>query len=180
MFKRTVVAVMAVFGMAIAASTAYAESDIVVMNYQSVLFNSAAAIDAQNDLSEVLRPGQDQLNDIAQQIQTRQSRLETDKDILTEEEIQKFQQELQILAANQSQLSNRIQQIQQQKQQEFIEQYRPAVREIVSGYVADNGVSLVLDSQAVLWNEDMPDITETILASFDVWYEEQNAESETE
>ncbi|EAR10231.1 OmpH family outer membrane protein [Reinekea blandensis] len=173
MFNRAIAILTLTAGLALSAGTVQAETDIVVMNYQAVLFNSAAAADAQTSLNEVLRPGQDQLNDIAQQIQTRQSRLETDKDILTEAEVQTFQQELQVLAANQAQLSNRIQQVQQQKQQEFIEQYRPAIREVVSAYVEANGVSLVIDSQAVLWNEDVPDITETVMAAFDEWYESQ-------
>lgn len=173
MFNRVIAIVTVAAGLTLFSAAAQAETDIVVMNYQAVLFNSAAAADAQTDLNEVLRPGQDQLNDIAQQIQTRQSRLETDKDILTETEIQTYQQELQVLAANQAQLSNRIQQVQQQKQQEFIEQYRPAIREVVSAYVKENGVSLVIDSQAVLWNEDAPDITETVMSAFDEWYASQ-------
>lgn len=173
MFKKALLTLMTASTLVFAASTAQAESGIVVMNYQSVLFNSAAAVDAQTELNEVLSPGQKQLNDIAKQIQVRQSRLETDQDILTEEEIQTYQQELQMLSANQAQLTNRIQQIQQQMQQEFIEEFRPTIREIVADYVSGNDVSLVLDAQSVLWNESAPDITDIVMAEFDTWYEEQ-------
>jgi Skp family chaperone for outer membrane proteins len=71
-----------------------------------------------------------------------------------------------------------MQQAQQESRNAFVKEYQPVVRDFVSDYVKANGFSLVLDSQVVLWNESEPDISESILNSFDEWYQKQNNTSE--
>jgi Skp family chaperone for outer membrane proteins len=45
----------------------------------------------------------------------------------------------------------------------------------VSEYVAENKITLVIDAQAVLWNDGEMNITEDVLNAFDAWYESQKA-----
>jgi Skp family chaperone for outer membrane proteins len=157
------------------ATAANAERKIAIMDYQSVMFNSAAAEDATLELRTNLAPAQNALQDIAQQIESRQARLETDKDILTEEEVQNFNRELQTLFAEQTQITSQMQQAQQNSRNAFIQENQPIIRTIVSEYVAENKITLVIDAQAVLWNDGEMNITEDVLNAFDAWYESQKA-----
>ena len=154
----------------VAAVFSSAETKVAVMDYQAVLFNSIAAEDASVVLRENLAQVQARLQEIEQGIESRQGRLETDKDILTEDELQQYNQELQTLAMEQQQLAGVIQQTQQQSRIQFNEQFKPLIRELVVGYVADTNYNLIVEAQAVLWNVDTPDITEDILALFNAEY----------
>ena len=167
--RRTAVAWL----LSLAAVGAFAESKLAVMNYQAVLFNSMAANDATLVLRSNLEPEQKRMQDIQQQLETRQSRLVTDKDILTDAEKLNFQREMQALVAEQQQLSARMQQAQQNSRDEFIRNYQPVIRELVAAHVAAEGYILVIDFQAVLWNTNEPDLTEIILSQFDAQYESE-------
>ncbi len=156
-----------------------AESKIAVMNYEAVLFNSQAANDATLELRTSLAPEQKRLQDIKLQFETRQSRLTTDRDILTEEEVAQFQKELQTLAGEQQQISARMQQVQQESRNAFVQQYQPVIRELVSALVKSEGYTMVIDSKAVLWNENEPDLTDQILEQFDAQYTKQQSATTT-
>lgn len=164
---------LALIAMASLSMTAMAETKIAVMNYQDVLFNSAAAEDATLQLRTFLEPEQKQLNDLNAKLQNREGRLQTDKDILTEEEVVALQTEMQELLAERNNVLARMQQAQEQSRAQFIQNFQPAVRELVAVYVAENGFSLILDAQVVLWNEGEPDLTEPMLEAFNNWYAEQ-------
>lgn len=177
--KRIILALSVLLGTAVVSTMVVAaETTLAVMNYQAVLFNSAAANDATLQLRSMLEPEQKMLQDIKQQIETRQSRLETDKDILTEEEEAGFQGEIQSLLTDQAQISARMQQAQQNSRDAFIKQFQPAIRALVEQVVAEKGYTLVVDAQAVLWNAGEPDITEDVLNAFDNWYANAKAEAQ--
>lgn len=163
------------FLFALLPALAAGETRIAVMNYQAVLFNSAAAEDATLALRSKLTAEQARLQDIEQQIKVRQRRLSTDRDILTADEIQAFEQEVQQLLSENAQLSALLQQEQQQSRNAFVEQFQPVIRELVAEYVAANGITLVLDAQMVLWNDGEEDITRLILDQFDSRYVEQKS-----
>ena len=174
-FRRALTACL----MSLIAVTAFGESKFAVMNYQAVLFNSAAANDATLVLRTNLEPEQKRMQDIQQQLQTRQNRLVTDKDILTDDEKLTYQREMQALLAEQQQISARMQQAQQSSREDFIRKYQPVIREFVAAHVETEGYTLVIDSQAVLWNSSEPDLTELILAQFDAQYEAEKLASST-
>lgn len=173
MVKKVVMATVVLFY----AAFVQAEVTMVVFNYQAALFNSAAAQQATNELREQAAPAQQQLQDIQQGIQTRQSRLQTDADILTEAELQQFQEELQVLVAQQNELNQRLQAFQQQARNAFEQRYRPVILEIVEGIVEEQDIDVVLEASAVAYNRSLTDITETVLEAFDAQYAETSAES---
>lgn len=160
----------------VTASFSVAEVKMAVFNYQAALFNSIAAQQATNELREQAAPAQQQLLDIQQGIQTRQSRLQTDADILTPAEIQQFQEELQILVNQQSELNQRLQAFQQQARNAFEQQFRSVMLEIVETLVEEQSIDVVLDAAAVAYNRSLPDITEEVLEAFDARYTELSAE----
>lgn len=160
-------------------TSVFAETKIAVMNYQAVLFNSAAANDATIQLRTALAPQQTRLQDIQQQVEVRQSRLTTDQDILTDEEIESFQVEIQELLNERTQLSALLQQEQQKSRNAFVQQFQPVIRTLVSDYVQTENITLVLDAQMVLWNGGEEDITNVILEKFDALYGAENSEPET-
>jgi len=155
----------------------YAETKIAVMNYQAVLFNSIAAEAATLKLRTALAGAQGRVKDIQLGIETRQNRLLTDGDILTDEEIASFEQELQALVQEQAQITAQMQQAQQQSRADFIQQYQPLIRELMDALVTEQGYNLVVDAQAVLWVTDTPDITDEMLTEFDAAYGQLKAES---
>lgn len=154
-----------------------AETSVAIMNYQAVLFNSSAAEAATLQLRTDLAGAQSRLQDIQLGIQTREDRLLTDGDILTAEEISVFEQELQGLAQELAQITAQMQQAQQQSRAGFIKQYQPLIRELMSAYVIEQGFSLVVDSQAVLWVNGTPDITDAMLTQFNNAYAQRKAGS---
>ncbi|TCS40716.1 OmpH family outer membrane protein [Reinekea marinisedimentorum] len=152
---------------ACAGSVAWAETKIAVMDTQTVLFKSLAAEDATNQLRELLAGHQTRLKELEQGVSTRQSRLETDADILTEEEKQNFVKEINAYQSEMARINAQIQQAQQKSRSEFIRYYQPAISSIVEDYVAGEQIDVVLDSQAVLWNATLTDITQPVLEAFD-------------
>jgi len=170
-FRKVFLGLIVIAGFSL--NTAYAEAKLAVMDYQAVLFNSVAAGDATLQLREALAGAQGLLDEIKNGIESRQNSLKVDAEILTEDEIAKFQQEIQEALAQRSQISAQMQQAQQKSRNEFINQYRPAIADLVSKHVEAQGYTLVIDSQAVLWNVDTPDISEEILSLFDAQYGEQ-------
>jgi Skp family chaperone for outer membrane proteins len=156
-----------------------AETKIAIMNYQAVLFNSAAATDATMQLRTALAPEQKRLQDLSQQIDTRRSRLETDKDLMTAEEIEQYQNDIQAMLSEQSQISAVMQKRQQESRNAFVKQFQPFIRSLVESYIEKQGITLVLDSQTVLWNQGEPDITEDILAAFDREYNAKKQEAQS-
>jgi outer membrane protein len=159
---------------------ALAESKLAVMNYQAVLFNSAAAEDATLQLRTALATEQNRLQDLTQQIETRRSRLQTDQELMTEEEINQYKKDIQGMMSEQAKLQAVMQQRQQESRNAFIKQFQPFIRSLVKSYVEENGITLVVDTQAVLWNEGEPDITQEILASFDREYQVKKQEAQSE
>jgi outer membrane protein len=162
---------------ALASPVARAETTVAIMNYQAVLFNSSAAEAATLILRADLAGAQSRLQDIQLGIETRESRLMTDGDILTAEEISVFELELQGLAQEQAQITAQMQQAQQQSRASFIQQYQPLIRELMNAYVIEQGFSLVVDSQAVLWVNGTPDITDAMLTQFNSAYAQRKAGS---
>lgn len=163
-----------IFGGLFLVNLATAADGMVVMNYQAVLFNSAAAEEASVELRDRLQPAQARVQELETALQARQSRLQTDADILTEQEINGFQQEMQAMAAERQQLAARIQQEQRASQNAFAQEYQPLIREIVSNYVEENDIGVILEAQAIVWNTSLPDITEDITALFDEQYNSSN------
>lgn len=145
---------------------ALAETQIAVMNYQAVLFNSLAADDAANQLREALSPAQGKINELKSGIQTRQNRLKTEEGILTDAETLQFKQEINQYSAELAQITNQIQSAQQQSRNEYIKFYQPVIKQFVDQQAQADGYDLVVDSQAVLYVADVPDITESVLAKF--------------
>lgn len=159
----------------LSAGMAVAETRMAIMNYQAVLFSSSAAQEATEVLRQSLSGQQAQLKQLQQGMESRQSRLKTDAEILTPEESLVFQREIQAMAVEQSRLSNQMQQAQQKSRNEFVAQYQPLVRDIVQVYVKEKDYDLILDAQAVLVNIEVPDITQIILEKFDAKYDEMKS-----
>ena len=158
-------------------SSVLADTKIAVMNYQAVLFNSAAANDATLQLRTALAPEQKRLQDLAQQIQTRRSRLETDQELMTTEEVDQYKRDIQSMMGEHNQLTAVLQKRQQESRNAFVKQFQPFIRSLVENYVSEHSITLVLDSQTVLWNQGEPDITEDILAAFDREYNAKKQEA---
>ncbi len=177
--KKLGLAISVLFSTIFLTGTSYAaETNMAVLNYQVVLFNSIAAEEATVQLRKSLEPAQQRLNDIQSGLSSRQSRLQTDADILTEEEVLIFQQEIQSFLAEQAQISSQMQQAQQQSRTQFVQTFQPVVREIVQSIVVELGFTLVIDSQAVLWNEGTEDLTEQVLNQFDLQYSKSQSSQE--
>jgi Skp family chaperone for outer membrane proteins len=159
----------------------WAETKMAVIDTQTVLFKSLAAEDATNQLRELLSDHQARLKELEQGIETRKNRLETDAEILTEEEKQGFVQEINQYQSEAARINAKIQQAQQKSRAEFIRYYQPAISSIVEEYVEKEKIDVVLDSQAVIWNgAALTDITQPVLEAFDQRFSEQNTDAANE
>lgn len=160
--------------------SSWAETKMAVLDYQAVLFKSLAADDATAQLRELLSGHQARLKELEQGITTRQARLKTDVDILTDEEKQQFVEEIQAFQSELGTINGQIQQAQQNSRNEFIKYYQPAIRSIVEEYVTAEQIDLVLEAQTVLWNSTVPDITQPVLDIFDQKFSDNKAKTSNE
>ncbi|WP_187265455.1 OmpH family outer membrane protein [Reinekea thalattae] len=156
----------------------WAETKIAVINYQSVLFESLAAEDATSQLRELLAGHQSRLQELGQGITTRQNRLKTDADILTDDEKRLYAQEINSFNAEMNQINAQIQQAQQQSRAEFMRYYQPAIGKIIADYTSAASIDLVIDAQTVVWQGDLPDITEPVRQTFDQQFSANRTEQE--
>lgn len=158
--------------MSLAATSAYSAEKMVVMDYQSVLFSSIAAQEATNVLRERMAQPEARLRELEQGFQARQSRLQTDEAILTEDELGALRGEMQRMLAERQQLAGQLQQAQQTSRNEFVQQHRPLLQSIVKTYVEENDIDVVFETQSIIWNSALEDITVDITALFNEQYQQ--------
>lgn len=137
-----------------------------VINQELVMFTS----DVANAESERL---QADLGGLAQEraalqaeLEAMQAQYDTDREIMTEDELRELQSAANTVQQQLNQVSNQLVQAQQQREQAFLQRYEADLIEAIKTVLADSEYDLVLNSNAVIYAEDALDISQRVLEEF--------------
>ena len=155
------------FALGIAFSSLALAQNIAVFNQEKALFATQKAKQLGQELSQQLAPQTERLETLGQALQQLQKRYAEDQALMSDEEIQKLQLQM-------NQQSQEFQKLQQyryntklQTEQEFLALMRPKLNAVLSAYIETNKIALIVNNSAVVYVQDGIDITATITALLD-------------
>ena len=93
------------------------------------------------------------------ELQALQQRLAADKDIMSSDEVQALQADIQALSAEYQQLNQYLSNAKMQTEQEFLANMRPALDKVLRNLIEENEISLIINGQSVIYNAAGIDIT---------------------
>ena len=143
-----------------------AEKKIAVLDKNAALFNSEAAQEINDQMRKDFGSKEQLASKLEAEIAKIRENYKTDKDILTEDEVNKLNQSLQSKQQELNAVAQEMQMINQSVQQQFIQQFQPVLGKAVDVIVAKNKYDLILDAQAVIYVGDTEDITQLVLTEF--------------
>ncbi|MBU2862408.1 OmpH family outer membrane protein [Reinekea forsetii] len=146
---------------------ASAQNSIAVVNFQRVLFESEAAVAATNTLQPEIEAIKKQISEIETRVTALKDKLAIDGATLTEEERTFRQEEIQQLLINRSNAINAGQQKQTNSRNDFVNQYKNVVQQLINELAAERGYNLVVDMSTVVYIDGIANITEEAIARFD-------------
>lgn len=137
-----------------------------VINQEQVLFTSDVAQQENARLQADFGALDQERVALQEDLQSMQRQYETDKDILTDEEVAELQEKANAVQQQLGQLSNQLAQAQQQRQQVFVQQYQPILVEAIKAVLDGTEYDMVLDSTAVIYANDDLDLSQQVLEAF--------------
>lgn len=150
----------------LAAPLAFSQEVIAIVNQERVLFGSNVAQQASTELREQFSGQEQQIQQLEQEITDLRERAETDSALMSEEEANSLQSRIQQQLQNRQQLVSQLQNAQQQRRQEFVQQYESTVTGILESMVEARDIDLLLSSSEVLYANPDLDLTEEALQRF--------------
>lgn len=158
--------------LAITATVVAAETEIAVIDFQRVLFQSVAAQDATQKLQPEISAVQQRIGEIETRINALQNALQIDAATLTEDELLVKQNEIQQLVNERASAIQFGQQKQTNSRNEFVSAYKGKVQEVVATVSKERGYNLVIDLSTVVYVDGVVNITDEVLIAFDEIYNE--------
>ncbi|MGB0446501.1 MAG: OmpH family outer membrane protein [Pseudomonadales bacterium] len=151
----------------ISLSSLAAADKIAIFSPEKAIFDTQAAIQLGQQLSEQLQPQSQRLESVGQELQALQKRLEEDQALLSSEELQQLQQQINQQSQVFQQLNQYLNNAKLQTEQEFLQLMRPKLDEVLTKYIEANNISLILNRNAVVYVQDDIEITAAITALLD-------------
>tara|TARA_B110000261_G_scaffold164081_1_gene212143 strand:+ start:65 stop:580 length:516 start_codon:yes stop_codon:yes gene_type:complete len=136
---------------------------IVVLKAKKAMFASEKAIALGQNLSAQLKPQTIRLDAMGQELQALQQRLEADKDIMSNDEVQKLQAEIQAVSVEYQKLKQYLSNVKLQVEQEFLANMRPVLDKVLRQLVEENDISLIINGQSAIYNAAGIDITSKVV-----------------
>ena len=160
---------------ALSATFVVAESNIAVVDFQRVLFQSIAAQDATKKLQPEIAGVKQRIAEIETKINALQTVLKNDAVTLTEDDLLIKQEELNQFVNERLSAIQFGQQKQTNSRNEFVSAYKGQVQEVVAALSTARGFNLVIDLSTVVYIDGLANITDDVLVAFDKQYEENRA-----
>jgi outer membrane protein len=136
---------------------------IVVLKAKKAMFATEKAIALGQNLSAQLKPQTIRLDAMGQELQALQQRLEADKDIMSNDEVQKLQAEIQAVSVEYQKLKQYLSNVKLQVEQEFLANMRPVLDKVLRQLVEENDISLIINGQSAIYNAAGIDITSKVV-----------------
>ena len=136
---------------------------IVVLKAKKAMFATEKAIALGQNLSAQLKPQTIRLDAMGQELQALQQRLEADKDIMSNDEVQKLQAEIQAVSVEYQKLKQYLSNVKLQVEQEFLANMRPVLDKVLRQLVEENDISLIINGQSAIYSAAGIDITSKVV-----------------
>lgn len=161
MYKSVILLILASFS-----SLVFAEMNIAILDKNAAMFQSEAARIETEKLKSEFGVDEQRIVVIEQQVTDIRARLETDSAIMNQDDVDSQN----VLASNllneRQTLIDKLQQIQQQRQQVFIRKYQPILAEVIQKIIEEQSIDFLLDAQTVIFAKDGINITQDVLTAF--------------
>ncbi|MGY8908191.1 MAG: OmpH family outer membrane protein, partial [Pseudomonadales bacterium] len=152
MNKVKIMIVAAAFAVTLSTPQLAIANIIVVLKAKKAMFASEKAIALGQNLSAQLKPQTIRLDAMGQELQALQQRLEADKDIMSNDEVQKLQAEIQAVSVEYQKLKQYLSNVKLQVEQEFLANMRPVLDKVLRQLVEENDISLIINGQSAIYN----------------------------
>ncbi|MFQ3304869.1 MAG: outer membrane protein [Oceanospirillaceae bacterium] len=163
MNKVKIMIVAAAFAVTLSTPQLAIANIIVVLKAKKAMFASEKAIALGQNLSAQLKPQTIRLDAMGQELQALQQRLEADKDIMSNDEVQKLQAEIQAVSVEYQKLKQYLSNVKLQVEQEFLANMRPVLDKVLRQLVEENDISLIINGQSAIYNAAGIDITSKVV-----------------
>lgn len=163
MNKVKIMIVAAAFAVTLSTPQLAIANIIVVLKAKKAMFASEKAIALGQNLSAQLKPQTIRLDAMGQELQALQQRLEADKDIMSNDEVQKLQAEIQAVSVEYQKLKQYLSNVKLQVEQEFLANMRPVLDKVLRQLVEENDISLIINGQSAIYSAAGIDITSKVV-----------------
>ncbi len=136
---------------------------IVVLKVEQAIFATGKAIALGKSLSAKLEPQALRFDTIGKKLQATQQRMVADKDLMSSDEVQQLEADIQTLTIEFQQLQQYLKNAKAQAEQEFLASMRPALDKVLRQLIKANNISLIVNGQSVIYNSDAIDITPKVV-----------------
>ena len=148
--------------MMVVASIASAEMKIVVLDIGGAILGSDQAQVMLEAARKEAQPDQDELNQLIEDLQAKNKKLQTDLEILSDSEKRKIGKEIENMQADAQFANQKLQKFSQDKQQEIIQSLAPAFQKVLDEIIAIDQIDLILDPSALRYANKKHDITKKV------------------
>ena len=163
MNKVKIMIVAAAFAVTLSTPQLAIANIIVVLKAKKAMFATEKAIALGQNLSAQLKPQTIRLDAMGQELQALQQRLEADKDIMSNDEVQKLQAEIQTVSVEYQKLKQYLSNVKLQVEQEFLANMRPVLDKVLRQLVEENDISLIINGQSAIYSAAGIDITSKVV-----------------
>ena len=146
----------------VVASIASAEMKIVVLDIGGAILGSDQAQVMLEAARKEAQPDQDELNQLIEDLQAKNKKLQTDLEILSDSEKRKIGKEIENMQADAQFANQKLQKFSQDKQQEIIQSLAPAFQKVLDEIIAIDQIDLILDPSALRYANKKHDITKKV------------------
>ena len=146
----------------VVASLASAEMKIVVLSPERAILGSDQAQVLVEAARKEMQPDQDELNELAEALQAKQKKLQTDLEILSDGEKRKIAKEIENMQADAQFAAQKLQKYAQDKNQEILQSLAPAFQKVLDEIIEIDQIDLILDPQSLRYFNKKHDITKKV------------------
>lgn len=159
--------VTAVMMLLLAAMPVLAENRIGVVNLREAVFSSDAGSEFGDVIQGELKKEQESIRALEQEAKELQERLQTDGSMMNESERSDLESEFEQKAREYQQRRARFEQAVSQRQQQFLQQSRPAVDAAMEKLLDQHDLDLIIPGEAVIYVKPDLDLTDEMIELLD-------------
>jgi Skp family chaperone for outer membrane proteins len=163
MNKVKIILATAVFALTFSTSQLALANAIVVLKAEQAIFATAKAIALGKNLSAQLEPQAVRFDAMGKKLLALQQRFVADKDLMSSDELQTLQAEIQTLNGEYQGLQQYLANAKVGAEQEFLASMRPALDKVLRELIEKNNISLIINGQSVIYNSAGIDITPKVV-----------------
>lgn len=140
---------------------------VVTFSPEKAMFATQAAQQLGQQLNQQLAPQTQRLQELGVEIQALQQRHQQDQALMSGDEVQALEQEIQLQSQEYRKLQQYINNAKVQTEQKFLASMKPRLDAVLRTYIETNNVGLIVNSSAVIYAAQGVDITADIATLLD-------------